>query len=176
MCQALKRECWSLENLSFRTSPDPNRGDLGGRGGSGIDPTSIRHRSCIDLGSIWHRSRIDLGSIRGLSGSIRKTSWTIKDIQKLQRSSKRKNHQLQFLRLRFEALDEPDRLVTLPKVENKETRSKNDDFLEARCPHYPDFLGGVPLNPIFITKCLMARGGSHTTSVNACPCMVARYR
>ena len=86
---------------------------------SGIDPASIWHRFGIDLASIWHRFGIDLGSIwdrfrdhRGLSGSLPGPSGSPKNIKN------QKNHQFSFHRVVFEALDERNRLVILPRSEN----------------------------------------------------------
>ena len=55
-------------------------------------------------------------------GIIRDHQGVFLDHQRPQKSSKnfknQKNHQFQFLKLRFEALDERNRLVIFPKVEN----------------------------------------------------------
>ena len=97
---------------------DRSRIDLGSlQHRSGIDPASIRHRSGIDTGSISHRYREHQGS----SGTLSGLSGMPKAIKKHQKS---KNHQFQFLRLRFEALDELDRLVIVPKVKNKQNSIK----------------------------------------------------
>ena len=93
---------------------------------SGIDPASIRHRSRIDPASIRHRSGIDPASIQDRSGidieGIRDHQGRFLDHQGCPKTSKiiknQKNHQFSFLRVRFEALDELDRLVILPRVEN----------------------------------------------------------
>ena len=65
---------------------------------SGINPSSFRE----------HQE--PSGTLPGPSGMPK--------ILKKHQKSKKKNHQFQFLRLRFEALDELDRLVTLPRLEN----------------------------------------------------------
>ena len=86
---------------------------------SGTDLGSIWDRFRIDLGSIWDRFGIDLGSIwdrfrdyQGPSGTLPAASETPKNIKKP------KNRKFQFLQVGFEALDERNRLVIFPKVEN----------------------------------------------------------
>ena len=91
----------------------------------GTDLGSIWQRSSIDLGSMWHRSGIDLGSIWDRFGDHRGASRTLPGPSGRPKNIKnQKNHQFQFLQLRFEALDELDRLVTLPRLEKKQNRPK----------------------------------------------------